>query len=310
MKIIDLHCDALMKLRDARGLLRFADAPELHTNKARLQQGNVMVQCFAIFIDPEIKSDQKFQAAIEQIDFFYQEVLGKNNEMKQIKNWADFTSLRDGEIGAMLTLEGVDTIGNDLTKLQILYQLGVRSVGLTWNNANLAADGAGEPRGGGLTLFGKDIVQFNNEHKIMTDVSHLSEKGFWDVMDLANYPIASHSNSRSLCDHPRNLTDEQATAMFKKGGMIHVVYCPPFVKKDGNPTITDLIKHIDHFCSLGGVNQIGLGSDFDGISTVIPDLEDASMGQNLINELLKHFHEEQVRGFTSENFLRLVTHFF
>jgi membrane dipeptidase len=301
--VIDLHCDALLKLSEGKGILRFAGAPELDTNKERLIQGEVKVQCFAIFIEPDISSDQKFQAALEQIDYFYKEVLGKNPEMRHIKNWEDFDRLKANEIGAMLTLEGVDAIGNDLTKLHILYQLGVRSIGLTWNNANLAADGAGEPRGGGLTLFGKEIVQFNNEHQILTDVSHLSEKAFWDVIELALYPIASHSNAKKLCDHPRNLTDEQARAMFKKKGMVHVVYHPPFINIEGVATIADLIKHIDHFCSLGGVDHIGLGSDFDGIHTYVKDLEDASKTQNLINELLKHYKEEEVRGFAYRNFL-------
>jgi membrane dipeptidase len=304
MKIIDLHCDALLKLWEGKGALRFMDAPELDTNVKRLQQGKVKVQCFAIFIDPDIPSDQKFQCALEQIDYFYQEVLGKNPVMKQIKEWADFDRLKDGEIGAMLTLEGVDAVGNDLAKLRTLFQLGVRSVGLTWNNANLAADGAGEPRGGGLTLLGKEMVRLNNEYQVLTDVSHLSENAFWDVMETAYYPIASHSNSRYLCDHPRNLYDSQAKAMFEKGGMIHVVYCPPFVKKDGMAKVTDLIKHIDHFCSLGGVKQVGLGSDFDGITTKVIGLEDAAQSQNLINELLRHFTEEEVRGFAHGNFLQ------
>lgn len=304
MNIIDLHCDALLKLWEGKGALRFADSPELDTNVTRMQLGKVKVQCFAIFIDPDIPSDQKFQCALEQIDYFYQEVLGKNPVMKQIKEWSDFDRLKDGEIGAMLTLEGVDAVGNDLAKLRTLFQLGVRSVGLTWNNANLAADGAGEPRGGGLTLLGKEIVRLNNENQVLTDVSHLSERAFWDVMETAIYPIASHSNSRYLCDHPRNLYDNQAKAMFDKGGMIHVVYCPPFVKKDGKANVTDLVKHIDHFSSLGGVKQVGLGSDFDGISTKVIGLEDASQSQNLINELLKHFKEEEVRGFAHGNFLQ------
>jgi membrane dipeptidase len=303
VNIIDLHCDVLWRLWETKGMLRFADAPELQANKARLHQGQVKVQCFAIFIEPELPSDQKFQVALEQIDYFYQEVLGKNPDMVHIKDWSDFDRLKIGQIGAMLTLEGVDAIGNDLAKLHILYQLGVRSVGLTWNNANLAADGAGEPRGGGLTLLGKEIVSLNNQHQIFTDVSHLSDKGIWDVIELAQYPIASHSNARTLCNHPRNLTDEQATAMFKKGGLIHVVYNPPFIKETGEATITDLVKHIDHFCSLGGVKQIGLGSDFDGITSLVVDLEDASKQQNLINELLKHYSEDEVRGFAGQNFL-------
>jgi membrane dipeptidase len=303
MKIIDLHCDALMKLADAKGKLRFSEAPELDTNKIRLQKGEVMVQCFAIFIHPNMKAEQKFQAALDQIDYFYNEVLAKNPEMKQIKDWKDFDILKEGEIGAMLTLEGVDAIGNDIQKLSILYQLGVRSVGLTWNNANLAADGAGEPRGGGLTTFGKEIVRFNNNHRMFTDVSHLCERAFWDVMEYAHYPIASHSNARAICNHVRNLSDKQAEAMFSNGGIVHVVYCPPFVKENGKVTIADLIKHIDHFCSLGGVNQIGFGSDFDGIETYIINLEDASMYQNLINELLKYYSEDQVIGFAYQNFL-------
>ncbi|MGG3470793.1 dipeptidase [Neobacillus pocheonensis] len=303
MNIIDLHCDALMKLQEGKGRLRFADAPELQTNKSRLHQGKIKVQCFAIFIEPGIPSDYKFQAALEQIDYFYQEVLGKNPDMVHIKEWSDFDCLKIGQIGAMLTLEGVDAIGNDLMKLRMLYQLGVRSVGLTWNNANLAADGAGEPRGGGLTLFGKEIVDLNNVHQVLTDVSHLSDKGIWEVIELAKYPIASHSNARALCQHPRNLTDEQVAAMFNKGGLIHVVYHPPFVKESGEVCILDLVKHIDHFCSLGGVKQIGLGSDFDGISTFITNLEDASKSHNLINELLKHYKEEEVKGFAYQNFL-------
>ncbi len=303
MEVIDFHCDVLLKLWEGKGSLRFADAKELDTNLARLKKGQVKVQCFAIFIEPEIKQEQKFQVVLEQVDYFYQEVLGKNPEMKHIKKWTDFYKLKDGEIGAMLTLEGVDAIGNDLSKLRILYQLGIKSVGLTWNTANLAADGAWEPRGGGLTLFGKEIVQLNNQHRVLTDVSHLSEKGFWDVMELAQYPIASHSNSKALCNHPRNLTDEQATAMFSKGGTVHVVYHPPFINESGKATIPDLITHIDHFCGLGGVKHIGLGSDFDGISTFVKDLEDASKTQNLINELLKNFKEEEVRGFAYQNFL-------
>lgn len=303
INIIDLHCDVLLKLWEAKGSIRFADGPDLQANKVRLQKGKVKVQCFAIFIEPDIPSDQKFQAALGQVDYFYKEVLGKNPDMLHIKEWSDFERLKIGQIGAMLTLEGVDAIGNDLLKLRTLHQLGVRLVGLTWNNANLAADGAGEPRGGGLTLLGKEIVAFNNEHKIFTDVSHLSDKGIWEVIELADYPIASHSNARALCHHPRNLTDEQAVAMFKKDAMIHVVYHPPFIKETGEATIPDLIKHIDHFCALGGVKNIGLGSDFDGISQFVVNLEDASKSQNLINALLKYYSEDEVRGFASQNFL-------
>lgn len=311
MKIIDTHCDALYKLQMAeRGKyyeiesLKFQNSSDLDTNFERLKAGNVMTQFFALFIEPDITTDEKWQYVLEQIDLFYTEVLGKNRNIKHIKKWSDFEKLQDGEIGAVLTLEGADAFGNDLMKLRTLYRLGVLSIGLTWNNANLCADGAGEPRGGGLTLLGKEVVALNNDNKVLTDVSHSTVKGFWDIIELSDYPIASHSNARAICDHPRNLYDDQVEAMFVKGGLIHLVFNPPFIKGNSDTaTIPDLIKHIDHFCSLGGVKNIGFGSDFDGISDYVSDLKNASHYPNLINELLKFYKEDEVKGFAYQNFL-------
>ncbi|MDQ0428135.1 membrane dipeptidase [Planomicrobium stackebrandtii] len=311
MKVFDTHCDALLKLQVAKRnalfkgeLLDYRKSNELETNFERLQAGGVKVQFFAIFIHPEFPSDEKWQHALEQVDLFYSEILEKNPLMKHIKNWQDIDLLKPDEIGAVLTLEGADAFGNDLAKLRHLYRLGVLSIGLTWNNANLCADGVGDPRGAGLTVLGKEVVRLNNEHHVFTDVSHLSVNGFWDVMELAKYPIASHSNARALCDHPRNLNDQQIQAMFSKEGMIDVVFCPQFINKDSEQaSITDLIRHIDHFCSLGGIRQIGIGSDFDGISSHIAGLGNASEFPNLINELQKHYTEAEVEGFAHRNFL-------
>ncbi|TWT06800.1 membrane dipeptidase [Planococcus sp. CPCC 101016] len=311
MKIFDTHCDALLKLQVAKRntmfkgeLLDFKKSDELETNFGRLQAGGVKVQFFAIFIDPEFPSGEKWQHALEQVDLFYTEILGRNSLMKHIKNWRDIDALKPDEIGAVLTLEGADAFGNDLAKLRHLYRLGVLSIGLTWNNANLCADGVGDPRGAGLSVLGKEVVRLNNEHHVFTDVSHLSMNGFWDVMELAKYPIASHSNARALCDHPRNLTDQQIQAMFANNGMIDVVFCPQFINKESEQaTIPDLIRHIDHLCSLGGIRQVGIGSDFDGISSHITGLGNASEFPNLINELQKHYTEAEVEGFAYRNFL-------
>lgn len=302
MKIIDWHCDALSKLGAGEGVLNFRKAEGIDANLERLKQGNIKVQCFAVFIEPEVHSDAKFQAALDQIAYFYEEVLGKNREMKQIRNWADFFALQDNEIGALLTLEGADPIGNDLSRMEILYQLGVRSVGLTWNHANLCADGAEEPRGAGLTEFGKELVVFLNEKKMLTDVSHLSERAFWDVLDIASYPFASHSNAKALCNHPRNLTDQQAKAMFDHGGMIHVVFYPKFITGSDSATMDDLVSHIDHFATLGGIDRIGFGSDFDGIDHHVTELEHAGKYDNLINRLINSYSYEQVLGFAGGNF--------
>jgi membrane dipeptidase len=307
MKIIDTHCDALFRLQEAKWAnksLDFRDATELDTNLKRLEQGGVAVQFFAIFLDPDIPSDQMWDAALEQIDLFHEEVLQKNPKMKHITSWEQLDQLQNGEIGAVLTLEGAEPIGNDLQKLQRLYQKGIMSIGLTWNPANLCADGAGEPRGGGLTMLGKEVVRLNNEHKVLTDVSHLSIKAFWDVLEQAAYPFASHSNARKICDHPRNLNDEQIKAMIAKNAPMHVVFNPPFINQGSDSaSITDLIRHIDHICELGGEKLVGFGSDFDGIDDYITDLEDAGKYPNLINALLKNYTTAQVTNFAYHNFI-------
>ncbi|WP_332634096.1 dipeptidase [Halalkalibacter flavus] len=306
IRIIDTHCDALLKLweRPERNYLTDVD---IDANVERLKAGNVHVQLYAIFVEPFIKQDQKFQVVMEQIEIFYEKVLKSSSSIRHIKEWSDLFSLKEDEIGAILTLEGVDAIGDDLTKLSILYQLGVLSVGLTWNQANLCADGVGEPRGAGLSTLGKELVCLNNANKVLTDVSHLSINGFWDVMDLAKYPVASHSNARYICDHPRNLYDEQIQALVHKQGYIGLVFCPEFVTSNEHATIKDLLLHVDHMCSLGAENYIGFGSDFDGISNKVIELEHSGVYGNLIEELIKHYSASQVQKFVRGNFEQLIT---
>jgi len=310
MKIIDTHCDALYKLQDAKwkGInLDFQRAEELDTNLGRLNQGNVQIQFFAIFLEPDIPSEKLWYSALEQIELFHQEILEKNPQIKHIQAWEDLNKLEDGEIGAVLTLEGAEPIGRDIDKLQYLYEQGILSIGLTWNHANLCADGAMEPRGGGLTAFGKEVVKLNNDFKIFTDVSHLTEKSFWDVMAYAKYPFASHSNARAICDHPRNLYDQQIKAMIEKNAPMHLVFNPPFVKENSDTAeIADLIQHFEHIKSLGGQNIIGLGSDFDGIDDKITQLTHAGEYQNLIKQLKNTFSEAEVEQFAHKNFLNLL----
>lgn len=311
MKIIDAHCDALYKLQMAKRTkgktLDFRSDKTLDTNVNRLMEGKVAVQLFAIFIEPNIPSDFVWEYALEQIDLFHSEVIGKNPQMKHVKKWSELDDLQAGEIGAVLTLEGAEAFGNDLKKLHHLYEAGILSIGLTWNPANLCADGVGEVRGGGLTALGKEVVRLNNEHHVLTDIAHLSMNGVADVMELADYPFASHCNARAIFDHPRNLTDEQIRTLFTKNGHMHVVLYPAFIQnRHLDTSIADIVTHIDHLCSLGGEKKIGFGSDFDGIDTFITDLEHAGKYQNLINELLKHYSEETVRGFAAENFLAFV----
>lgn len=299
--IIDLHCDALlqMNLHD----YDFKTSPKLHVNLPNLRKGHVRAQAFAIFIEPSLSMPEKLKAALHQVYYFQNHVVCPENGVVHLKEWADFHTLKPGEIGAFLTIEGVDFFDGDSKLWHLFKEFGVLCIGLTWNFANAAADGLYEDLGRGVTDFGKEIITLNNTHKIFTDVSHLTEHSFWDVMEYADYAIASHSNAQAICSHKRNLNDAQLRAMIAKNAPIHLVFCPEFIVDGGAATMKDIVTHIDHICALGGKHLIGFGSDFDGITDTIPGLENAGTHQNLVNELLQHYTEADVNGFAYANFL-------
>ena len=301
--IFDAHCDVLMKLYLEPGNAAFQSKNTLHITYPQLLQSGSRVQLFAIYIPSYLKPGQRFQAAMEMVNLFHNQILEPNPKLKLVTSKRDVEGLAEDDIGAMLTLEGVEAIEEDLTKLEIMYRLGVRSVGLTWNWANAAADGALEPRAGGLTNFGREIVSFLNEKGLWTDVSHLSEKAFWDVIDSSDYPIASHSNAYSICPNPRNLKNEQIEALIKKDSVMGITFVPPFLNKKGTAEISDVIRHIEHVCSIGGENHIGFGSDFDGISETVQGLSSFNQYENLINTLQRYYSEKQVKKFLFENFV-------
>ncbi|WP_057913341.1 dipeptidase [Peribacillus muralis] len=302
LAIFDAHCDVLMKMFIDPDI-SFLDSEKLHITKRGLLDEGGKVQCFAIYIPEKVHPDMRFQAALAMVDIFHEKILSEP-EMKFIKTKADMESLKETEIGAILTLEGCDCIGNDLLKLKTLLHLGVSSVGLTWNHANLLADGALETRGAGLTDFGAEVVTLLNEKAVWCDVSHLSEAGFWDTIKRADFPIASHSNAYSLCSNPRNLKDSQIKALLQKNGVIGVTFVPQFLSNGYSASIKDILMHIDHICSLGGERQIGLGSDFDGIDHMVENLTAYKDYHVLVNELNRLYSSEFVNGLLFGNFAR------
>lgn len=303
MKWIDLHCDALMKLADHPDM-SFLDDSRLDINYVNLRKGNVRAQAFAIFVHPDDPVETQYETALKQLECFYTRVLTTPG-MRHLKSWDDFL-VDDNNIGAFLTLEGVGPIGNDLNKLDYFVKRGVLSVGLTWNPANLAADGIGETRNAGLTKFGFDIVEYLNNHRILCDVSHLSHQSFEDVLNHAKYVIASHSNCFSICSHPRNLTDHQIQRMVAKNAMIHLVFNPPFVATKDEVVINDLMPHIMHLSELGAKHLIGIGSDFDGITEKIVNLSNWSYSVLLEQELIHNMNNEDVQSIQSNNFLNYI----
>ncbi|MDQ0214707.1 membrane dipeptidase [Oikeobacillus pervagus] len=303
--IFDAHCDVLYQLQlDA--IKNFQSESDLHVTYEQLNKVGGKVQCFAIYLPSDTTPNDRFQTALEELDLFFEKVIKPNPKMKLIKSRKDLLGLEASEIGAVLTLEGCEAIEEDLIKLRTLYHLGVRSFGLTWNNANALADGAGEKRAAGLTNFGKKVVHELNDLHVWTDVSHLSEKAFWDVIEIADFPIASHSNSYKLCPHPRNLKDQQIKALIEKNGVIGITFVPHFLQKDGKAVLEDVVQHLDYICSLGGENHVGFGSDFDGIDETIPTLSRYQDYENLIDKLHKYYTDKQVRKFLYDNF---VNHF-
>ncbi len=299
--IFDAHCDALLKLHEKEG--SFQQNHPLQMNYPQMVAAGSKVQLFAIFLEPELKPGQRFQTALEMVNIFHEQILKPNPKMKMVTSKKDIEALADDEIGAMLTLEGCEAIEGDLEKLKILYHLGVRSVGLTWNWANEVADGALEPRAAGLTKFGTEVVHFLNEQKMWTDVSHLCQASFWDTIEIAEYPIASHSNVYEYCPHPRNLKDAQIDAIIKKNGVMGITFVPYFLTPKGEATILDVLRHLEYVCSLGGENHVGFGSDFDGISKTVQGLGSYGGYTNLVEALQKHYSEAQVHKFLYKNFL-------
>lgn len=301
LKIFDAHCDVLYQLWENPNQ-KFQNSSILHITYEKLLQTGSKIQCFAIYIPEKVPNSERFNVALEMVDLFYNQVLAVSPKLKLVRTKEDVNRLKADEIGALLTLEGCDAIGSDLIKLKTLFRLGVSSVGLTWNHANAVADGSLESRGGGLSEFGKQVVAENNAAYAWTDVSHLSERGFWDCIDLSSYMIASHSNCYSLCKHPRNLKDEQIYALIKKDGMIGVTFVPEFLSLNKKATISDVLKHLDHICGLGGENNVGFGSDFDGITNTTFGLENYEGYELLASELLNYYTEAQVQKFLFTNF--------
>ncbi|SDJ70963.1 dipeptidase [Sediminibacillus albus] len=304
--IIDAHCDALVKIWQQQ--LSFHSSDQLQVNYQKWMNSSVKVQCFAIFVPPEVAAEAQYSAALEMANIFYEQVVEPYENVKHITSKRDLASLAEGEKGAILTLEGCHSIGNDLEKLKTLLRMGVRAVGLTWNQANAVCDGIEEKRGAGLSSFGEEVVQLLNKEKIWTDVSHLSYQGFLNVLDLADYPMASHSNVIALASHPRNLDDQQIELLIKRKAWIGVTFVPDFLNDQGKANVEDVISHIAYYIDKGAEDCIGLGSDFDGTEAFVSGLYDPLDYEQFRQQLLRRWPVETVHKITCQNFINKFPH--
>ncbi len=239
-------------------------------------------------------------------------------QVKVVTTHRQLTSAMDGSrLAAVMHLEGVEAIKTDLNALGVLYEAGLRSLGPVWSRPN--AFGYGVPFnfpdtpdiGPGLTAAGKELVNLCNQLGVLVDLSHLNEKGFWDVVSLSDAPIvASHSGAWSLCRSPRNLTDDQLRAIGDSGGIVGVNFARSFLRRDGlgdrRTSVTEIAKHVEYIADKIGVDHVGFGSDFDG--TQVPqDMKDASGLPKLLDALKERGTKGvALRKIASGNWLRVL----
>lgn len=242
MKLFDLHCDTATELY--RRNLPFEN-PETHLNAAALA-GHEVTQCFAVFLNDTKESSGA-------MDFF--EAVARRIE----------TDLRRPGLTPILTLEGAGVLATHPDWIDRIAARECRMAGIVWNGKNPLATGAVTDDKEGLSDLGKEAVKELLRRGIVLDVSHLSAAGTDDILTMTDAPVAaSHSNARSIRNHPRNLTDEQAVELFRRGGIVGLNLYPPFLG-EGETGIGDILRHAEHFLTLGGENGLALGCDFDGV---------------------------------------------
>lgn len=244
MRCFDLHCDTLTECCK-RGLTLGSPGTQWQLRAARAFER--YVQVFAIFIPDTLRGAQAVAYFQKNLRFF-QEQKG-----------------RLAGVHPLLSVEGGSVLAGSLERVALLCRAGVRLLTLTWNGDNEIGSGV-RGSGGGLTTFGKRLLPALEEAGIYADLSHLNEVGFWEVARLSRQPLlASHSNARAICNHPRNLTDAQFCAIRDSGGLVGLNFYRYFISEDGaNAGWDGLWRHIAHFLALGGEQVLALGGDLDG----------------------------------------------
>lgn len=291
MNFIDFHIDTLMKYYKEKEQNKNLDKTlynnDYHVDFERLIKSNYLAQFFATFIFMDSKGEKDnslkefedgfdikekvdyYKMALDAFDLFYSEIDKHKDIVKFAGDYNDYLNNRNNnKLSAFLTVEEGGIIENKVERVDELYKKGVRAITLTWNFENCI----GYPnhnliyQNKGLKPFGIEVVEKMNELGIIVDVSHLSDGGFYDVCKYSKRPfMATHSNARVIQGHPRNLTDEMIKMLANKGGITGLNFCGPFLQKDNRSTVDAMMKHIRHMINIGGLNILGLGTDFDGI---------------------------------------------
>lgn len=305
MKLIDLHCDTLYKSVE-NNMSIYEPSYEVQP----FSKENNRIQCYAIWLPDEIASSCAERKVFEAHNKLVKECrLHSINIVTSLRNVGK--TLEEYSNNAIFTIENALAINGKLENIKKFSELGVKIITLTWNSHNELGDGAMVENPKGLTEFGKNVVIEMENNKVIVDVSHASDAMFYDVASIAKRPfIATHSNSRSVASNKRNLTDEQFKIITDKGGIVGMNFHNAFLNDTpDNASITDIIKHTEHFLSIGGENALAIGSDFDG-GTPPADIKNSNAVSKIFELFLRHNYKESlIKKIFYENAVKFLENF-
>lgn len=310
-----MHCDTLWALMRKK-------EEDLKNNTCaidveKLKTADCLAQFFACFIymddfQGENRFTQAYEYALEMIAYAKQEISTYPGEMALATSIEEIEQNRKEQvISSLLTIEESGILDNDMGRLERLYAEGIRLLTLTWNYENCI----GSPNSRdisimqqGLKPFGKEVVERMNQLGMLVDVSHLSDGGFWDVIEHSKEPIlASHSNARALCPHPRNLSDEMIRALAEKGGIAGLNLYPYFIHESGKITLDDIAEHVAHMYRIGGEDVLSIGTDFDGFDEGTSEIVHMGQMEQLYEAIKKRgFTDRQMEKIWYKNALRIM----
>ena len=314
--ILDSHCDTPMFFTDnsRENIAMFGTRSDrVLVNLPKMTEGRLDASIMVAYLPQGERTPEAYKAVRERTDWLLTQieliVQANNSRVGLAETEADILRLKaQGKKAILRGIENGYAIGRDLSLLEYFKQRGIVYMTLCHNGDNDICDSArGNAEHGGLSAFGREVVEEMNRLGILVDMSHAAESSFYDALELSKVPIVcSHSSARALCDHPRNLTDDQMRASAKRDGVAQTTVYSGFLRKEGQATIIDAVEHLCHAAKVMGVEHVGLGTDFDGDGGV-PGLADASEVINFTRHLLRRqFSEQDIRLIMGGNFLRAM----
>ena len=313
---LDSHCDTPMFFSEGFTAQMFAKRTDkVLVDLPKMREGFLDASIMVAYLKQGERDAESLLAATAKANRILtqiEEMVAANcTEVDIAYKPSDIARLKHaGKKAIMLGIENGYAIGKDLSLLEHFAKRGIVYMTLCHNGDNDICDSAkGNAEHGGLSAFGEKVVLEMNRLGIMVDMSHAAESSFYDALEVSMKPIVcSHSSARALCDHPRNLTDDQMKALARKGGVAQVTMYNGFLRTDGKATIIDAVEHLNHMVNIMGIEHVGIGTDFDGDGGV-PGMANASEVINFTRRLLLgRYSEEQIQMIWGGNFLRVMEH--